>query len=189
MAKQKNEILKALRDTHLRAIGKVAAQWSALEITILFVISKALNVSFTQATIVCGSQNASAWCDMLKKLTNESKGSELATVCKTIEDLQSKRNNIVHAYWHPRQEVANGLFGLNITPQKPPILARGIGVPKRGKEIFRQFEYAPQDILKVANEIAKAERSLFDWHSQRQKRLLLAQKLAEHPTTHQHVLV
>jgi hypothetical protein len=191
MAKQKSEVLKALRDTHLRAIGKVAAQWSALEITILFVISKTLNVSFSDATAVCGSQNASAWCDILKKLTKESKSAglpentELDRVCITITKLQTKRNDIVHGYWHPRREMSSGLLGLSLNPNIPSKLASGIGVPKRGTKIFKLIELTPEDMLNTANEIAQAERALFEWHSQRQKRHLLAQAILERQATHQ----
>lgn len=188
MARKKNEVLKALRETHIRAIGKVAAQWSVLEITILFVIAKVLNVEFRDAVAVCGSQNATAWCDMLKKLTKESKSTGapkrtvLDNICQTISELQTKRNDIVHGYWHPRKEVATGLLGLPLNPSKPPELASGIVVPKRGVAVFRQIEMTPSEMLKTANEIAKAERELFDWYSQRQKRLLTAQQLT-YPST------
>lgn len=188
MPKEKSPVHKALRQTHLRAIGKVAASWSSLEVTVLFVIARLLGITTEKAVAVCGSQNMAAWCDAVKKITGQPKSSvnklapvdaRLNAVCKELLRLQTQRNNIIHAYWTPNETMAlSGLLSEYVKP-KPGERASGIGMPKRGHEIFRSINLTPKEMLKVAADIEKVEQEFLSWFSDREKRLKYAKALQE----------
>jgi hypothetical protein len=171
----KNSILSALSDSHLRAIGKVAAQWSALELTMMYCISRITGSTIKQAVILTGSQNVASWCDMLKKLTEDSKpftgkATELDRICKQIIDIQSERNAVVHTAWHPRVALI-GLLGspTELVRIKSKEQASGVGVPKRGTQVYKDVAYSAPEMIRVAKDIQAAETDLFAWMQKRPK--------------------
>lgn len=176
MASTKNDLLRSLSTSHFRAIGRVAAQWNALELTILWAIGKESGLNMKTAAILAGSQNATAWCEMLKKLSGDTKTvtrkkTALDTICARVTIAQKQRNDVVHAAWHPREEIRGGLFG-ELPAQKPKAKDKilGTGVPKRGTSSFTVIEYDSTQMLAVAAEIESIEQALFDWLDPRMTR-------------------
>ena len=184
-------VLKALSDSHLRAIGLVAAQWADLEWSIMFILSKAFKLDFKHAVILAGAQNPEAWCRMINKLLypQPAKGDPkikrpLDKITDKIIKLSSKRNAIVHTSWFPPQPIAGGLFSLGSksVPARPKAgeAAEGAALPKRNPKIFLNISYNATQMLEVANEIAKVELELLSWWRQQPKTNLLAEMLRTH---------
>lgn len=175
MARPSKEILRTLSSAHLRAIGRVATQWNALELTVLWVLSKVAGSGLTTTVVLAGSQNATAWAEMLQKLTRDTKAitgskTELDRIRTRIEEAQRKRNDVVHAAWHPRAEV-RGIIAEAMIQPKPKAGDRvtATALPKRGKEIYKDIAYTSAEMLKVADEIQATESDLFDWFARWQR--------------------
>jgi hypothetical protein len=66
---------------------------------------------------------------------------------------------------HPKHEVLRALRDTHL----------------RAIQTFKIVELTPKEMLKVATDIAKAERTLRGWHDQRKKRLLIAHALLNRP--------
>lgn len=166
MPKSVSRIRKALSAAHLQAIGLVAAHWSELELTLLWALSKTAGIGFVKTVTLAGSQNVTAWCEMLSKLTGQplSKGSPLGKLKQQIADAQVQRNQVVHAAWHSREEVRGGLLGeIAPKPMGAKDVASGTGVPKRGKSPLITIEFTAPEMRKVAAEIAAIEQSVHEW--------------------------
>lgn len=181
MARPQTYTIKTLSTTHLRAIGKVAAEWSSLELTILLTLAAAAKVDFKTATILVGTQNVTVWCEMLKKLTGDSaaykkrkkkpgepdtkkKPTELDRLCERINELQRERNEIVHAVWFPTTPL--GLpdfdsFPPKTSKSKDKLLATTF--PKRGKKTTKFTIKTAKEMLAVASGIAKVGLDLHVW--------------------------
>lgn len=177
MPAQKKPVLKALSDSHLRAIGMVAANWSRLEVTFLWVIARVVGIDFRNAVILAGAQNAMSWCDMLQKLTAPPEGEQqhikrvktpLDAIRKEVETLQKERNNIVHSFWlDPNAKMHGGLLGLGLEVRpKADRKASGTGIPKRGARVFLKASYDAKEMLGVATQIQKLEEDLLAWERQ-----------------------
>lgn len=182
MSALKKPVLKALSDSHLRAIGMVAAHWAQLEVTLLWIVSRVCKIELKQAVVLAGAQNATAWCEMLRKLTSpvQEVGKPkirmpIDPICETVQTLLKERNNIVHTAWYDARDFTVGLINFVDVRPKATQKARGAGIPKRGSKIFLETSYTARERLKVASEIQAVERSLFGWWDQRQKVSRLAE--------------
>lgn len=167
MSAPKKPVLKALSDSHLRAIGMVAAHWARLEVTLLWIISRTCNIELKQAVILAGAQNATAWCEMLQKLTTPEQEAGKPKIRTPIDEIVEKvkllltsRNNIVHTSWFDTRDFSVGL--INFVDERPKAnqKARGAGIPKRGRKIFLDTSYTAKEMLKVASEIQAVEQAL-----------------------------
>ncbi len=174
MAAPTKPVLKALSDSHLRAIGMVAANWSRLEVAFLWVIARVADIDFKDATILAGAQNATSWCDMLQKLTAPPENVQqhfkltktpLDAIKKKVEALQRERNTIVHSYWlDPEANSRGGLLGLGLkTRPNARQKASGTGIPKRGVKVFLKASYNATEMLGVAKQIQDLEEELLAW--------------------------
>ena len=169
MPRKKSQVRKALSDAHLKAIGTVAASWSSMEMTILYTMTKVANIPFQTTIILAGPSNLAAWSDMLKKLCDSTikfrwNSKKLATLLEKIKKLSTERNNVVHASWSP--DTADQPTGLLWTPPpntNTPKIAKGMGVPKRGKNILIAVEKTAAEIRDVAKKIEATEQELFAW--------------------------
>lgn len=181
MAPPKKRIHEALSPAHLKAIGRVAAQWSSLELTLIWVLSKVTDIPLSTMLLLVGSQSTKQWCDMLIKITRDSKNfhsilargpkpvqTELDILCAEIEDLRPLRNQIVHATWDPPT--------VRIGRLKAKDKAEGTGI-KRNAGMLNVFQYSSLEMLKIANRIEAVEQAAFDWLNLRKKRLRLAAAL------------
>ncbi len=192
MGHPKKQILKALSDSHLRAIGLVAAQWAQLELTLISILSKTSNIPVKQTLILAGAQNATAWCDMLHKLTYEPHAlgkpkvkTSLDPIRQRIADLQAQRNTIVHTAWfEPKAEIPSGLFGdIPRARIRASQTAEGAGIPKRGNKIVTITSYSAKEMLAVASKIEKVELDVSSWHHQQQPTSRLIELLRT-PSSH-----
>lgn len=193
MVRKKKEVLKALSSAHLRAIGSVAAHWNLLELTLLWAISKIAKVSYSQAIIMAGAQNAEAWCAMLQKMTGDTKRpgpgakpTKLDKLTTSVQELHAKRNEVVHASWHPRTPIVAGLLSATHPPSAPPKgkdKASGTGIPKRGKKVMNFIDYTSSEILAISNQIEKIEQDVYEWlgHWQKVQREAGAQEIHADP--------
>lgn len=174
MPAPKKPVLKVLSDSHLRAIGMVAANWSRLEVTFLWVIARVAEIEFKDAAILAGAQNAMSWCDMLQKLTAPPENVQqhlkiaktpLDAIRKKVETLQRERNNIVHSFWlDPDASKRGGLLDLGIKVRpKAGQKASGTGIPKRGGKVFLKASYNAKEMLSVAKQIQDLEDELLAW--------------------------
>lgn len=167
--------------------------------TILYVMSKVANIPFHTTLILAGPSNLAAWSDMLKKLCNVTTNyrwneKKLATLLEKIKKLSTERNNVVHASWSP--DTAHQPTGLLWSPppnSTPPIIAKGMGVPKRGKNFLIDIEKTASDIRDIAKRIEAIEQELFAWLVQTPPRhvklaLALESQAARNPQTSPNML-
>ena len=172
MPRKKSQVRKALTDSHLKAIGTVAASWSSLEMSILYIMAKIASIPFQTALILAGPSNLAAWSDMLKKLCGQAtrygwNEKKLSSLLEKIKKLSSERNNVVHASWSPEtNNQQTGLLWIPPTNAQPPKIAKGLGVPKRGKSVLISVEKTAADIRDVAKKIEATEQELFVWLAQ-----------------------
>ncbi len=196
MARRRSVTSKALSASHLRAIGKVAATWSALELTMLNAIADAAKLDLRDAIILVGSQNVAQWCEVLKKLTGDSNEflprqenkqnkksplTQLDVICATITKLQPRRNQVVHTYWR-QNAPEQGLYGIG-SPQSTTgkLPAVGVSIPKRGNKVILSVAMNSRDMLSVARDTEEARRSLLAWMGQRKQVLTLRDLLQAPP--------
>ena len=183
-------VLKALGDSHLRAIGLVAAQWAELEMSVVWVLSRIADISLSKAVILAGAQNAVAWIDMIKKISYgiQQEGqpkikTAIDPISKEIADLLKLRNDIVHTSWNQPSSTA-GLLDIEGKPNTRPraaLRAEGIGIPKRGSKVFSRTSLNTREMLKIATRIQEVEQTLFLWWNQRQKTNRLTELLLARP--------
>src|SRR2546423_694411 len=105
---KKNYVLRALSDSHLRAIGKVAAQWSSLEFYILRAVAEIAHVEHETVLMMLAAQGFSSWCEILAALSGETtpkpkpkthKPTEIEAHLTELGILHAHRNKIVHCSW------------------------------------------------------------------------------------------
>jgi hypothetical protein len=192
MAPPKKAVLSALGNSHLRAIGMVAAEWSNLEVSILWTVSRVFGIKMSQAVILAGAQNATAWCDMLRKETNPpvipgkpQEQTKLDKIADKVTKLLTLRNNVVHTAWHEQAEYGliygEAADALNARSSRPKLKsthkATGTGIPKRGNKLFIDTSLTAAEIIALANRIAAVEQELFVWKRQRDRTNRLAELL------------
>lgn len=183
MAKAPSEIRLALKPAHLHAIGLVAAQWSSLEINVLFAISIIGKIHLAKVFAIAPFSDLPSWLMMLRRLIDhaEDKWKEplLIDISNKIEKLRKKRNSVVHAAWSfPGEKLSNLL-----DPQMPREVASGTGIPKRGLKSVIAVEMTPKQIRAIAKEIEEVQQELREWMAvipTKRQRLLFAQALRDH---------
>jgi hypothetical protein len=186
MAPPKKIVLRALGDSHLRAIGMVAAQWSSLEFSLLWVLSQEFKIKPSEAVILAGAQNAAAWCEMLRKQTNpphklgaQKRLSSIDKLALEVGKLLKLRNDIVHTAWDaPRVGIISGVMA-DRKRLKASDKATGSGIPKRGSKLFTDTDFTATEMIAVATRIAKVEQDMLVWldrRSQPNRLLNLLQK-------------
>jgi hypothetical protein len=190
MAPPKKAVLRALSDSHLRAIGMVAAQWSSLEVTLLWIVSRAFKIRMSQAVILAGAQNAPAWCEMLRKEMNppiergkKTPTTKLDKLAEEVAKLLKLRNDVVHTAWDPHGEygLIDGEAGEVLNARLPRIKAAhkasGTGIPKRGSKLIIETELTAAEMIAIATRIEAVEQALFVWWRQRNQTNRLADLL------------
>ena len=177
MAKR-DYVLKALSDAHLRAIGKVAAQWSALEFAILRTISDVARTDHHTTLTMIAAQGFVSWCEILKAVSGDvtpkpkpklNTPTELESLVTTMTTLHKHRNNIVHCAWDAPFGITPGmgLLGIHDLPRpKAHEKAKGSGLKKRERDPVFPISYTAKEMLGYARQIDRAETALHDWKRQ-----------------------
>lgn len=164
MPAKQTSIQKFLKPNHLHAIGLVAAQWSSLELTVIFIIAKLAQLDVASTITLVAPSNFASWLEMLRKLTIQSKEiawkePQLVKLSEKMRTLQTARNGVVHAAWMPGQTESN---------KKWPSVS-GIGVPKRGLKILLSIDKTPAQMRALAKAIESAESALVGWQNLRRE--------------------
>lgn len=174
----RDHVLRALSDAHLRAIGKVAAQWSSLEFEILRVISDISRVDQQTTMIMVAAQGFISWCELLKALSGDvspkpkpknNTPTALESLVTAMGDLHRKRNNIVHCAWDAPYGITPGMGLIGMYPLPAPKAreqASGRGLKKRQADPVFPIAYSATEMLAIAREISKAETALLAWRHQ-----------------------
>lgn len=160
MPTKQTSIQKFLKPNHLQAIGLVAAQWSSLELTVIFIIAKIAKIDVASTITMVAPSNFASWLEMLRKLTIQSKElswkePQLVKLSEKMRTLQTARNGVVHAAWMP---------GPNESNKRWPSVS-GIGIPKRGLKILLSIEKTPAQMRSISKAIEAAESALVSWHN------------------------
>jgi hypothetical protein len=154
----------------LRAIGSVAAYWSALEVTVLDCIARLSNIRVGDVVILAGPSAFASWMDILMVMATNSKDQEHAHKVEQLEKLGGLllkllrlRNYVIHATWMPQTDAPAALGGLlnqpvNLFTSKHK--ARGFGIPKRGRDVMIFVHWTAPQIRKLASLCARAGRLL-----------------------------
>lgn len=171
----KDYVLRALSDRHLRAIGKVAAQWSSLEFAILRCISDIAGIDHKTSLVMIAAQGFPSWCELLKALSGDvtpkpkprmNTPTELESLVTLMLGLHKHRNNIIHCSWSAPYGITPGmgLIGMYSLPTpKAHEKATGIGLKKRERDPMFPIEYSASDMLAIAKRIDRAESALLGW--------------------------
>lgn len=188
----KHYVLRALSDAHLRAIGKVAAQWSSLEFAILRVIADVARIDHQTALVMLAAQGFPSWCEILKAVSGDvtpkpkpvmNTPTALESLITEMLDLHRHRNNIVHCAWSAPYGITPGmgLLGTYLLPTpKANEKASGSGLKKRQNNPVFPISYTAKEMLAIASKIDKAETALHAWRRR---------WIQEHaPTTEQGIL-
>ncbi len=155
--------------SHLQAIGKVAANWSALETTVIISISDISNVHTFHVFVMAGPAAFASWLDML--LVEIGNSPHHALRIREFEDLSSLllklqrlRNCIVHATWESK-DSGRGLVEavMNPTVVRARDKVTGFGIPKRGRNVIVKVTWTAKKIRLVADLISEATTMLHEF--------------------------
>lgn len=141
-----------LSPSHLQAIGRVAAEWSALEFAFQCAMVVASQVPFHKVVAFTAPTPMNGWIDFLSNLLLQQSSSlqrELTELFERISKAQTKRNSIVHAVWSEQFPQDIGRRALRGTDN-----AFGTGFPKRGRKLLVHQSYTAREIREVAKEIS-----------------------------------
>ena len=150
-AHRRYKISSKLSRQHLEAIGRVATEWSALEMEMIHAISSISGVGYVNACILAGPSAFASWVDMLIVLTRQNKEQShneivFEALCKLMKKLLTLRNYMIHAHWMNQVRNASTTHYVMV-----PIVLRaadkavGVGIPKRGRDITIEVRWtAPQ---------------------------------------------
>lgn len=191
MAVKKQRIYDTLRPAHLQAIGKVAANWNELEFSLLTTLAKVANIEMQNLVTLVGSQNVTAWCEMLKTFAAKSeeyawKADQLTAICQSATELIGKRNSIVHSAWLDTRPMG-GMLSPGLPFGRPSVTAEGIGIKKRGTSQFIVVHHTAVEMRTIAKEIVLTTQAFLAWLHRRKPQgkplgLLLGDLLAHHPS-------
>ena len=164
-------VLRALSDAHLRAIGKVSAQWSSLESSIIWAISEVALVPHHTVLVMVGTQGVRPWFEILRSLSDDhllpDRPTILGGLWTTVERLQGQRNAIVHCNWDaPMSVIENEDGGADVYYHPKPKSsnkAAGQGISRSKKAPVMEIAFTAKEMLKVAREIEEAQRVLLVW--------------------------
>lgn len=154
MPTPKKNILKVLKPAHLMAIGEVAATWADVEVTVIKAISIIAEIDFVKTIALISPNNFIAWLDILERVTETSKEhsfrlASFKALRARLKDANTSRNKIVHGYW--------------LLPDADPMIATGLGMPKRGRKSVIAIAYTAAEMRAVAKEIGECDKALFSW--------------------------
>lgn len=163
MPRLKAEIYRALKPAHLQAIGRVAAEWSGLELMFQILIPNVAEFDPYKCVMITKAAGIRDWQNMLRALIEHeyhdtSADKALVALYNKIDKLQKERNDIVHTSWDYKV-IEEGL--LKGTPIPPGDIASGIGIPKRGKQGPVTVRKSAAEMRRVAKEIDDARISLY----------------------------
>lgn len=164
---EKTSVQNILRPEHLHAIGLVAAQWSAYELSVLHVLANVADNSIEDVLTLTNYASTHVIHEILSKYVGK-KDKIFKGIMDNANGLRLERNAIVHSVWYiPSFE--GGL--LSLASAKAPEIAVGFGLVKsKTNSIVR---YTPDEMFAVAKKIDDLETSLLVWHRERSKRLKL----------------
>lgn len=146
MTRRKTVLTGVLRASHYSAIGKVSAAWATLEIAVLKAIAEIIEVDLGKTATLIGQSSIGTWLDVLMMCVTGSSiyasyEDEFNKLVSMTKDLYFLRNAVVHPFWLDRK-------GMTIT---------GISLPKRGRKLFRLFDFSPAEMKEVARAIEDAQ--------------------------------
>jgi hypothetical protein len=104
---------------HFEAIGRIAYEWSRLELHMQIVIAGMTNLPIERSLVLTNASNVKSWTDMVLRLANNAQLDEsiitkfTALKNKINSELLSKRNKVVHGIWSVSWEE---LYGSNVEP-------------------------------------------------------------------------
>lgn len=167
MPRKKADVFRRLTNSHLQAIGRVAATWSLLELMVLSALSTISGIRLDKAIILAGPSAFASWLDMLAILARNSAEHkhieyELDALFKLLKKLLNRRNHIVHAVWQIPRVGGPGLINSYIAPLTARSKIEADGFPKRGKEWIIRVAWTPKQMRHVATLIAKARIMLLE---------------------------
>lgn len=151
---------------HFEAIGRVAYQWSHLEIALQTAIAVVAEINQDKALIITNSGSVKSWTEILRRLVEHAKCEEALCrrtkrLCDLIaETLYPKRNFIVHGLWQVSWEEL--LPGDKATHEADDRKAFVHGIKKSGKHMLVGAHVTPADVSKIASEIKVALDDLQD---------------------------
>ncbi|TKS58241.1 MAG: hypothetical protein EWM72_03133 [Nitrospira sp.] len=183
MPKSSSPLSTSLTRSHLEAIGSVAAQWSSLESSMISAICKVAATNLHVTVVLAGPSAFASWVDMLIVFARSSedhkhKEKMLDSLCHLLLKLQRLRNYIVHASWMD-QKRGIGLIARVMDPgiTSAKDKAKGIGIPKRGRDVLVFVHWTAPQMRAVAKLIEKARLMLVEL-SHRQKPTSPQERLA-----------
>lgn len=142
---------------HFEAIGRVAYEWSRLEMFAQTLIAGAANIPHDISLILTNSGNIRIWMEIVRRLAEHSGCPDdirqrLRTVSHQIEnDLLADRNKVIHGLWGLSwQEV----FGDRFKP--PDDLKSKLTSLRKSGPMLKEFEMTAADVEAIADRIKQA---------------------------------
>lgn len=162
MARKKADVLSRLSRSHLEGIGRVAATWSLLERDILLALSEISGITFFSTLVLASPSAFAGWMDMLLLLGKKHQLRELQVLVKLFLKLLRLRNNLVHLAWSAPESRGIGLINSRMMPKNitPLDKVKGLGIPKRGRDVIVEVEWSPKQMRQVASLIEASRKSL-----------------------------
>lgn len=150
--------LPHISDDHHFAIANVASRSSQMEVHIEKTVEKGLLNQPKTAEFLLKNLGTDRVVGVLKAIlldTIPEEENQIENLIKTIQELRTERNEILHATWIP------GLLeGVSVSASSRP---------------FRKFRYspmAPDDVQKIADEMQSVSHALMEWQECLHKRLV-----------------
>lgn len=140
---------------HFEAIGRVAYEWSRLELFAQTLIAALANIPQDRALIITNSGSIKAWMETIRRLAAFAQcPADLLARCKKLtEEIETKlypeRNTVIHGLWDMSWPE---LFGDHFQPP-PDLAARVVGVKKFGRNMLLERDMTAAEVEAIAQRI------------------------------------
>jgi len=156
-----------LTDSHLKAIGLVAAEWSYTELCLESLIWEIAGIRGNKGYAITTHIASETRINILSTLadtglTNDDLKKDLTKIVARIRALRTERNNIVHSLWlSSKPEPPLGLIEAVIKRRRKPIPA-SVKITAKGKLNITNRPLTAKQILVVAAEIGDLVSDMYD---------------------------
>lgn len=147
------------RPEHAAALGRLLGHWAYLELQLLIVLEKLLEIDTQKARFVYQEFiSVASKIKLLQRLNHHftsdiTKKEKLEKLLANTDTLSIKRNNFIHAIW-----------ASTLNDDDPQLLRVRNSLPGKYENLYHKIEeFTPKDIQRVVDEISTLTLSLLEW--------------------------
>ena len=160
---------QSLTDSHLKAIGLVAAEWSYTELCLENLIWEVAGINQRHGHAITTHIPSETRINILQALADaiamkDELNAELNSLLGRLREIRTKRNNIVHSLWISSKPIPIfTLAELMSKKRRRKPTPFSIKFSARGKLVIKNTLMKPKDVLAVAQEITALVTDMYGY--------------------------